>query len=70
MYNEKLHYNCLQQLQTLRLKTKDLRKLENSSEKKWKAQTRSLYPVLTMKIQFYSYLVENSLKATLKFYFR
>ena len=39
IYNEKLHDNCLQQLPTLRLKTEDLRKLGNSDEKKWKAQT-------------------------------
>ena len=32
-----------------------------------KAQTRALYPVFSLKIWFYSYLVENSQKATLNF---
>ena len=48
----------------------DLRKLGNSNEKKWKAQTRALYPVFSLKIRFYSYLVESSQKATLNFYFK
>ena len=34
IYNEKLHYNCLHQLPTLRHKTKDLRRLGNSGERK------------------------------------
>ena len=87
-YNEKLLFNCLHQLPTLRLKTsafsslgglicphkkkkkKDLRKLGNSGERKWKAQTRALYPVCSLEIQFYSYLAENSRKATLNSYFK
>ena len=54
----KLHYNCLQQIATLRLKTEGLRKLGNS------------YSVLSLKIQFYSYLVENSQKATINFFLK
>ena len=50
----------------LRLKTYD----ENSVEKKWKAQTGTLYPVFLLKIRFYSYLVEKSQKATLNLYFK
>ena len=38
-HNEKLRYICFQQLLTLTLKTYDLRKLGNSSERKLKAQT-------------------------------
>ena len=48
----------------------DFKILGNSGERKWKAQTRALYPVFSLKTQFYSYLVENSQKATLKFYFK
>ena len=62
IYNEKLHYHCLQQLPTLRFKTWDLRKWGNSGERKWKAQTRALYPVFSLKSRFCSYLVENSQK--------
>ena len=69
IYYEKLHYNCLQKLQTLKLKTLDLRNLWDSGERKWKAGTRALYPIFSLKIWCYSYLVENSQKATLKFYF-
>ena len=68
--NEKLHYNCLQQLPTLRLKTKDLRKLWDSGERKWKAGIRALHPVFSLKIWCHSYLVDNSQKATLNFYFK
>ena len=41
--------------------TIDLRlwKLGNSGERKWKAQTTALYPVFSLKVPFYSYLVEN-----------
>ena len=58
-YNEKLHYNCLQQLPTLRLRT-----LRGS------ARTTAQYPVLSLKIQLYSYLVEISQKATLNVYLK
>ena len=34
IYNDKLHYNRLQQLPTLRLKTYDLRKFRNLGERK------------------------------------
>ena len=65
IFNEKLHYSCLQQLPTVRLKI-----LGNFGERKWKAQTRALYPVFSLKVRFYSYLDENSQKATLSFYFK
>ena len=55
---------------TLRLKTWNHRKFGNSGERKWKARTRALYSVPSLKIRFYSYLVENSQKATLNFYFK
>ena len=45
-------------------------KLGNLGDRKWKAQTTALYPVFLLKIRFYSYLVENSQKAMLKFYFK
>ena len=35
-----------------------------------KSSNYSLVPVFSLKIQFYSYLVENSQKATLNFYFK
>ena len=38
-------------------------------ERKLKVETRALYPVFSLKIRFYSYLVENSQKATLNFHF-
>ena len=44
-----------------------LRKL---GERKWKAQSTTSYLVVSLKIQFFSYLVENSQKATLNFYFK
>ena len=49
---------------------KDLRKLGNLDERKWKAQTTTQDPAFSLKIQVYSYLVENSQKATLNFYFK
>lgn len=39
IYIEQQHYNCLQLLSTLRVKTCDLWKLSNSGERKWNAQT-------------------------------
>ena len=45
-------------------------KLANSGKRKWKAQTTALYPVFSLKIQFHSYLVENSEKAKLNFYLK
>ena len=45
-------------------------KKKTSGDRKWKAQTRALYPVLSLKIRFYSYLVENSQNVTLNFYFK
>ena len=75
LYNEKLHNNSLQQLPTLRLKTlgnqeiRCLRKLGNSDEKKWKAQTKAQYPVSSL-YKPYSHLAENSQKATLNFHFK
>ena len=70
IYNEKLNYNCIQQLPTLRIKTQDLRKWGNSGEWKWNAQTRALYLIFSLKIRIYSYLVENSEKTRLNFYFK
>ena len=68
IYNKRLHYNCLQQFPTLRLKT--LGKLGNSGEKKCKAQITAWYPVPSLKAKFYSYLIENSQKARLNFFFK
>ena len=68
IYNKKLPYNYLKQLSTLRLK--DSRKLGNSDEKKWKAQTTAKYPVPPLKMKPHSYLAENSQKATLNDYFK
>ena len=42
----------------------------NSGWKKWEAQTAAKYPVLLLKIEFHSYLAENSQKPTLNFYFK
>ena len=85
IYNKKLHYNYPQQLPTLKLKTyptafsppggakcphKKKKDLRNSDERKWKAEHRASYRVLPRKIQFCSYLVKNSQKATLNFYFK
>ena len=39
IYNEHLHYNCLQQLPNLRLKSSDPRKLGNLGERKLHKQT-------------------------------
>ena len=39
IYNKKLPYKYLQQSLALRLKTLDPKKLRNSDEKEWKAQT-------------------------------
>ena len=41
-------------------KAKDLGKLVNSFGKKLKAQTAVYYPFPPLKIEFYSYVVENS----------
>ena len=57
IYSKKLHYNCFQQLLTLRLNTSNQRKL-------------AYYPVFSTEIPFYSYLIENCQKATLNFYFK
>ena len=70
IYNCLFHYNCLQQPQNLRLNTQDLSKLGNLNERKWKAQNRVWYPVFSIKMKFYSYIVENSQKATLNFYLK
>ena len=71
IYNEQLHYNCLQQLSTLRLTllrgSYDIREF---GWKKTKYSSCSLVPSLPAKFEFYSYLVENSQKATLNFYFK
>ena len=70
IYNEKLHYNSLQQLLTFTLETKDLRKLGNSGERKWKDQSRAWYPFFSLKIQSYTCLVENRQKVTSNLYFK
>ena len=44
--------------------------LGNSGERKWKAQTTALHPVFSLKLRFYSYVVVNSQKAMLNFYFK
>ena len=70
IWNKQLHYNYFQQLLTLRVTTWYIRKLGNLGERKWNTQTVTYYPLLPLKIPFYSYLVENSQKATLNFYFK
>ena len=55
IYNEKMHYYCLQQMPNLRLK-----KLGNSSERKSRPQTKALYPVFSLKVRFDSCLIENN----------
>ena len=54
----------------MKTRLKTCRKLVNSSERKWKAQTKALYPVFSLKIRFYKYVVENSQKAKLNFYYK
>ena len=54
----------------VRLKTYNLKKLGNSDKKKWKVQTAAKYSFPSLKIKFQSYLVENSQKGMLKFYFK
>ena len=49
---------------------KKTRILGNLGERKWKAQTSLVPSLLVKKNQFYCYLVENSQKATLNFYFK
>ena len=45
-------------------------KLGNLGERKLKAHTSASYQVISLKIQFYSSLVENSQKASLNFFFK
>ena len=42
----------------------------NLGGRTWKAQTRALYPLFSLKIRFCCYLVESNHKATLNLYFK